>query len=114
MTLPKLTTITSKLSVSGQIREEDLDILPTLGVDTIINNRPNDETCNQPSSETLALAANALGLDYHHIPVSPGKYDPDDAARMVGIINRAKGRVLAFCRTGNRSSQLFRLGQNAG
>ena len=111
MTDMKRKTITDGLTVSGQLRPEDLGELMACGVTTIVNNRPDKEEAEQPLSADLHRAARDLGLDYHHIPVTPGAPDPSDGQRMAQIVAEAKGNVHAFCRTGNRSSQLFALGQ---
>lgn len=103
--------ITDRLSVSGQVGLDDLERLKARGVTTIINNRPDQEERGQPLSAELARAVRALGLDYHHLPVTPGAVNPQDGARMVEIVANADGTVHAFCRTGNRSSTLFDLGQ---
>ena len=103
--------ITYSLTVSWQVRPEDLKALKACGVTTIINNRPDGEEAGQPCSADLERAARDLGLDYHYIPVTPGCFDPDDGRRMSNIVAQADGGVHAFCRTGNRSSQLYALSQ---
>ena len=103
----KRKTITDGLTVSGQVRPEDLGELMACGVTTIVNNRPDNEEAGQP-----LCAARDLGLDYHYIPVTPESPDPSDGQRMAQIVAEADGHVHAFCRTGNRSSQLYALGQD--
>lgn len=107
----KRKTITDGLTVSGQVRPENLEELIACGVTTIINNRPDNEEAGQPLSADLGRAARDLGLDYHYIPVTPGSPDPNDGQQMVQIVSEAEGHVHAFCRTGNRSSQLYALGK---
>jgi len=108
----KRKTITDGLTVSGQVRPEDLGELMACGVTTIVNNRPDNEEAGQPLSADLERAARDLGLDYHYIPVTPGSPVPSDGQRMAQIVAEADGHVHAFCRTGNRSSQLYALGQD--
>ena len=100
--------------VSGQIAPEEI---AALGVATIVNNRPDGEEPGQPSSDAIAAAAQAAGVDYRHIPVSGGISLPQ-VAQMADALAQAKGPVLAFCRSGTRSTYLWalaraQLGDNA-
>lgn len=104
--------IDDQLSVSGQLSPDDLAELKANGVSVIINNRPDGEQAGQPASDDIAAAAGELGLNYHHIPVIPGQADPADAQHMVQIVEAAGGWVHAFCRTGNRSSNLWAMGRS--
>ena len=107
-----INTLTDKLSVSGQIAANDLAILKQNGVTTIINNRPDDEACEQPRSDALAAQAEKLGLAYYFIPVTPGHLLDADAVHMSKILNESAGKVHAFCRSGNRSSLLWQRSQD--
>jgi sulfide:quinone oxidoreductase len=103
--------LTETLSVSGQISEDDLRDLKARGVTNIINNRPDGEECGQPTSVTLRAAAERMGLSYAYIPVTPGQLNVDDADQMAAFIAAADGKTHAFCRSGNRSTHLWALGQ---
>jgi protein tyrosine phosphatase (PTP) superfamily phosphohydrolase (DUF442 family) len=72
----------------------------------VINNRPDREAENQPESAALAAAAARVGLDYRHVPVVSGKITDDDVAAFARALDAVKGPVLAFCRTGTRSTTL--------
>ena len=91
--------------VSGQIAPEEI---ASLGVATLVNNRPDGEEPGQPSSDAIAAAAQAAGVDYRHIPVSGGISLPQ-VAQMADALAQAKGPVLAFCRSGTRSTYLWAL-----
>jgi uncharacterized protein (TIGR01244 family) len=91
--------------VSGQIAPEEI---AALGVTTIINNRPDGEEPGQPDSGAIAAAAQAAGIDYRHIPVAGGISQPQ-VAQMADALAQAKGPVLAFCRSGTRSTYLWAL-----
>jgi uncharacterized protein (TIGR01244 family) len=91
--------------VSGQIAPEEI---AALGVTTIINNRPDGEEPGQPDSDVIAAAAQAAGIDYRHIPVAGGISQPQ-VAEMADALAQAKGPVLAFCRSGTRSTYLWAL-----
>jgi uncharacterized protein (TIGR01244 family) len=91
--------------VSGQIAPEEI---AALGVTTIVNNRPDGEEPGQPDSDAIEAAARALGIDYRHIPVAGGISQPH-VAQMADALAQAKGPVLAFCRSGTRSTYLWAL-----
>ena len=98
------------LWVSPQLRPEDL---PTLAgrFRAIVNNRPDHEEPGQPESAELEAEARRLGLAYRHIPVTPGQLSDDAAAAFREALAESAGPVLAFCRTGTRSTMLWALGE---
>jgi uncharacterized protein (TIGR01244 family) len=90
--------------VSGQIGAADIPALAKQGVGLIINNRPDGEDPDQPLSAELEAAAKAAGVAYCHIPISRG-IGPSDVEAMQDALNSCKqGKVLAFCRSGTRST----------
>ena len=91
--------------VSGQITPEEI---AALGVATIVNNRPDGEEPGQPDSDTIEAAAKAAGIDYRHIPVAGGFSQPQ-VAQMADALAQAQGPVLAFCKSGTRSTYLWAL-----
>ena len=91
--------------VSGQVRPEEV---ATLGVAMVVNNRPDGEEPGQPTSDEVAAAATAAGIDYRHIPVSGGISLPQ-VAQMADALAAARGPVLAFCKSGTRSTYLWAL-----
>ncbi len=103
--------ITPFLSVSGQIRPEDLPTLAQAGVRTVINNRPDKESDEQPLSTELEKAARQQGLTYIHQPVISGQLTEDDVAEFNRLFGDVQGPVHAFCRSGMRSISLWALSQ---
>ena len=99
------------LSVSEQIKLADLKAIAASGIKTIINNRPDGEVPRQPHSETLSKRARELGLTYHYIPVISGKMTDENVADFSEVIQNDEGPILAFCRTGTRSTMLWALSQ---
>ncbi len=98
-------------SVSAQLSPADLGAAASQGFKAVINNRPDRESDDQPSSAELEAAAEGLGLDYRHIPVVGGKISDQDVADFSAALNEVTGPVLAFCRTGTRSSTLWALSE---
>ena len=107
----KLRKITPSLSVSDQLTEQDLEIAAAQGFRSIINNRPDGETEDQPRSEVLWSVAERLGLAYRHIPVVPGNVTDDNVSAFVKAMSEMREPVLAFCRTGTRSTTLWALAE---
>ena len=103
--------LTPFLSVSPQIGERDLGVVAAQGFKAIINNRPDGEAEDQTSSDDLKAAARRNGLDYRHIPVISGKVGDDDVAAFAEALSELRGPVLAFCRTGTRSTTLWALAE---
>jgi uncharacterized protein (TIGR01244 family) len=98
--------------VSGQIEPGDLAEAAALGVTAIVNNRPDGEEPGQPAGAEIETAARAAGLDYRAIPTAGG-LGPDEIAAMTGVLDAADGQVLAFCRSGTRSTYLWALARSA-
>jgi uncharacterized protein (TIGR01244 family) len=90
--------------VSGQIGPADVPALAEQGVTMIINNRPDGEDQGQPLSAELEAAAEAAGVDYRHIPIARGIGPSDVEAMGEALRSRTNGKVLAFCRSGTRST----------
>lgn len=78
---------------------------------TIVNNRPDGEEPGQPSSDDIEAAAQKLGLQYIHIPIQPGKFSNEQIAGFSEALANQPGPVLAFCKSGTRSTVLWALSQ---
>lgn len=93
-----------KTLVAGQLAPEDLAALKEQGVTLLVNNRPDNEDPGQPLSADMEAAALAAGLEYRHIPIRYG-IGPSDVDEMRDALNATgDGKLLAFCRSGNRST----------
>ena len=109
----EFTVISDKLAVAPQVKPEDLRELAASGFVGIINNRPDSEVPDQPSSLELEAEAKRVGLAYWHVPVVPGAMTDKDVRAFVAALGEVDGPVLAFCRTGNRSTALWKASQAA-
>lgn len=105
--------LTPFLSVSPQLSADDIAQAAKLGFKSIINNRPDGEEQIQPTSTDLAAAAKSAGLEYRYIPVISGHLIDEDVNVFRRATSELKGPVLAFCRTGTRSSTLWTLSESA-
>lgn len=100
--------IDDQVLIAGQIRSGDIAEAAALGVTTIVNNRPDGEEPGQPAGAEIEAAARAAGIGYAYLPVAGG-IAPGQAGEMAAILDRAEGKVLAFCRSGTRSTYLWAL-----
>ena len=90
--------------VSGQIAPADVAGLKDQGVTMLVNNRPDNEDAGQPQSSEIETAAEAAGIEYRHIPIRYGMGPSDVEAMRDAIHATGDGKLLAFCRSGNRSA----------
>jgi len=97
------------ISVAGQIAPEDVAAAATQGFTFIINNRPDDEQPGQPSGAEMEAAARAAGLGYAAIPITHTGFSDDQVTAMADALESAPGPVLAFCRSGTRSTFVWAL-----
>lgn len=107
----QLNTLTPTMTVSPQIRPEDVSELAARGFKTIISNSPDGEEPGQPTAAEIAAAAEAAGLTFHHIPFSSGGLTPEAMAEFETVMADAETPVFAFCRSGTRSCVLWSLTQ---
>lgn len=104
-----LKRIDDHVSVSGQIRPEDVATLKAMGFVAIVNNRPDGESPDQPAGAEIEAAARAAGLDYHAIPLGREGVNPDLVDRTRAALEGSAGPVFCFCRSGTRSTTLWAL-----
>jgi uncharacterized protein (TIGR01244 family) len=103
--------INDHVSVSPQISPADFPALKALGFTAVINNRPDGESPDQPSSATMQAAAEQARLSYHFIPLGRDGVSPQLVDAETEALEGSAGPVLAFCRSGTRSTTLWALSQ---
>ncbi len=103
--------LTETMSVAGQIAPEDLAAAATAGFTHIVNNRPDGEEPGQPGDDAMRAAAVAAGLGYTAIPVDLSGFNMDQVEAMAAALDAAPGPVLAYCRSGTRSANLWALAE---
>ena len=104
-----LRTIDATISVAPQIDPDDMAEIAASGFTTIVNNRPDGEDFGQPSGDEIAAAAAELGLSYTAIPITHAGFSHPQIDTMAAVLAEAKGPVLAYCRSGTRSCNLWAL-----
>jgi uncharacterized protein (TIGR01244 family) len=96
---------------SPQIALGDVSEARDRGITLIVNNRPEGEADDQVPGAAIEAAAKAAGLDYLAIPVSPAGFSEEQVDAMASALARSAGPVLAYCRSGTRSTLLWSLAQ---
>lgn len=104
--------ITDNYSVSEQIGLDDVDALAESGITLIICNRPDGEEEGQLPFADVAAYAKEKNIKAEHIPFAGGQMTADDVIAFQAAIKDADN-IHAYCRTGNRSSQIWQAAQEA-
>ena len=100
--------ITETVFASPQIDVATVADAKDRGVVRIINNRPEGESEDQTPGAVIEAAARAAGIDYVAIPVTHAGFSQAQVDAMVTALD-ADGPVLAYCRSGTRSTLLWAL-----
>lgn len=103
--------INESISVSPQITLEDVEAARAEGVTLIVNNRPDGEDPTAPQSDDIEAAAKAAGIEYLAIPITHSGFSAPQVDAMIAALEGAKGKTLAYCRSGTRSTLLWSLAQ---
>lgn len=101
--------IDDSISVAPQITPEDVAEIAAAGFTAIVNNRPDEEEGGQPEGDAIRAAAEAAGLSYTAIPITHAGFSGNQIDAMVDALEAAGGPVLAYCRSGTRSCNLWAL-----
>ncbi|MGC4250011.1 MAG: TIGR01244 family sulfur transferase [Sphingobium sp.] len=102
--------LTPHILVSPQISVADVEQAKAQGVTVIVNNRPDDEEPGQTNGPEIEAAAKAAGIAYAAVPVAHGGFAPWQLDGMAAALAQAgEGKVLAYCRSGTRSTLLWAL-----
>jgi len=105
--------LTSDIMVSPQIGVDAVAEAKGLGVTLIINNRPEGESDDQVPGAEIEAVARAAGLDYVAIPITHSGFSQPQVEAMVAALEGAGGKILAYCRSGTRSTLLWALAECA-
>lgn len=102
-------TLDDSISVAGQVTPADIAEAAAQGFTFVVNNRPDDEQPGQPAGAEIEAAARAAGLGYAAIPITHAGFSLPQVEAMRAALDAAPGKVLAFCRSGTRSTLVWAL-----
>ncbi|RYE41901.1 MAG: TIGR01244 family phosphatase [Hyphomicrobiales bacterium] len=103
--------VTDQLFASPQIDVAAVEEAKALGIRIIINNRPEDESEDQTPGAQIEEAARKAGMGYVAIPVSHAGFSEAQVKAMAQALANADGPILAYCRSGTRSTLLWSLAE---
>lgn len=101
--------LTENVMVSPQLALGDVAEAAAAGVAMIVNNRPDGEEPGAPQGADIAAAAAAAGLNYVAIPIGHSGFSEPQVDAMIAALEQAEGPILAYCRSGTRSTLLWAL-----
>ncbi len=105
-----VTRHTENFATAPQISASDLAEIAAMGFKTVVNNRPDGEGgAEQPINAEIEAAAKAAGLNYAYLPVISGQITEQQARDFAVLLANSPGPLLAFCRSGARSQNLYQL-----
>jgi uncharacterized protein (TIGR01244 family) len=105
--------LTDEFWASPQIGLDDVGEARAQGIALIVNNRPEGESPDQVPGAAIEAAARSAGMDYRAIPVTHAGFSEEQVRAMTAAIEETAGPVLAYCRSGTRSTLLWALAQAA-
>ena len=104
--------LSDTIGVSDQISLEDVLELSSLGVKSIICNRPDRESeSDQPDAESIRQASKKLGIEFAFHPVESNLQTEQDASEMAKQLCKLPKPIIAYCRSGGRSTALIGLAE---
>ena len=95
--------------LTGEIDLDDVAKAKTQGIALIVNNRPEGEAEDQTPGAEIEQAAQAAGMRYCAIPVTHAGFSESQVSAMCEALAEETGKVLAYCRSGTRSTLLWAL-----
>lgn len=95
-------------AAAPQLGPTDIADLKAQGYTTVINNRPDSEIGpDQATSAENRKAAEAAGLTYYYLPMTPDTLSRHLVDAFHKAIAHAEGPVVAHCTSGARSTALW-------
>jgi uncharacterized protein (TIGR01244 family) len=100
--------VAADVCVAPQLTPAAMAEAARAGFRSVVNNRPDFEHGpNQPTSADIEAAARAAGLEYRFLPVDGGYQSPAEIAAFAQLLDELPRPLLAFCRSGARSTRLY-------
>lgn len=103
----KTTEMAPGIDTGAQVDGASLQEIAAMGYRAVINNRPDGEEPGQMTMAGAKAQAEALGLEYHFLPVTSSTIGKADVEAFDALLARAGKPLLAHCRTGTRVYLLY-------
>ena len=101
--------LSNELSVAPQPLAGDMRAVAEAGFRSIICNRPDGEGVDQPGFTEIERAAEEHGLVARYLPAESGKVTDEQGAAFSALLAELPKPILAYCRTGMRSTTMWAL-----
>ena len=101
--------VTDELSVAPQISIADVAAAKAAGFRSILCNRPDGESSDQPSFSAIEAAAKTAGLVVRYQPVR--MVGAADAKVFAAACRELPKPILAYCRSGTRCATLWTISE---
>jgi cysteine desulfurase len=108
-----ISKLSRDISVAGQLSPGDLSLIQSLGFRSVVCNRPDGESIDQPLFRSIADAAKLSNVAAHYMPVS-GSPGPDQISALRQLWPQLQKPVLFYCRSGARSAALVQKSLTVG
>ncbi len=95
-----------QVSISAEPALSDFSRLAEDGVQTVVCNRLEGEADSQPSFAELEATITAVGMELVLLPFARGEMQPEQVEVFAELMESGQ-RIHAFCRSGNRSYNLW-------
>ncbi|MGN6082920.1 TIGR01244 family sulfur transferase [Trinickia sp.] len=105
--------LSDTFAVTAQLAPADLREVKAQGFNSVICNRPDFETPDQPTFREIEEVAREAGLVVHYLPVQSGRPSPDDVDQFRKLLESVPKPALAYCRTGTRSAMIYTMSKQA-
>ena len=106
-----LKPLDNALAASPQLTVDDVAALAEAGYRGIICNRPDGEAADQVNFEEIDKAARAVGIVARYQPIVAGRVQDSDTDDFNRLMRELPKPVVAYCRTGTRSTTLWSLAE---
>ncbi|MDQ2091385.1 TIGR01244 family sulfur transferase [Marimonas arenosa] len=103
--------LTPTISVSPQIGPDHAAEIAAAGFRTVICNRPDSENPPELHAAQIRAAVEAEGLTFLELPFDSRSLTVDVVVKLREMFQSAEAPVLAYCRTGTRSTNAWALTQ---
>ena len=101
--------LSERCSVASQIQPSDVAKIAAEGYTTIVCNRPDNEDFGQPAATAVEEQCATAGIAFRFMPISRAGISREMTAEFRSIVEASDGPVLAYCRSGQRSSVLWQM-----
>ena len=102
-----ITELSPRFAVAPQIGPADVREIADRGFRSIICNRPDGESPDQPDVATIRAEAEACGLRFAFLPVETTGITGENVGELRRELDDLPAPVLAYCRSGTRSRNLW-------